>query len=107
MEQLRHKHGSSDYRSATPTMRGVLVKAVSETANAAYMPPLRAWAEAGNPVELVWGENDREASLAGVRAGLEGVESEHVTVVPGAGHLIGPQMASEVRAAILRHRSEL
>ena len=48
-----------------------------------------------------------EASLAGVRAGLEGVESERVTVVPGAGHLMGPQLASEVRAAILRHRAEL
>jgi hypothetical protein len=30
----------------------------------------------------------------------------HVTVVPGEGHLIGPQLASEVRAAILRHRPE-
>jgi pimeloyl-ACP methyl ester carboxylesterase len=107
MEQLRRKHGSSDYRSATPTMRGVLVKAVSETANAVYMPPLRAWAEAGKPVELVWGEEDGEASLAGVRAALDGVASARVTVVPGAGHLIGPQLASEVRAAILRRRAEL
>jgi hypothetical protein len=107
MEQLRRKHGSSDYRSASPTMRGVLVRAVPETASAVYMPPLRAWAAAGNPVELVWGEGDREASLAGLRAGLDGVASVRVTVVPGAGHLIGPQLAGEVRAAILRHRPEL
>jgi len=106
MEQLRRDHGSSDYRNASPTMRGVLVKAVNETASAAYMPPLREWARAGKPVELVWGEDDKEAPLAGVWAGLEGVASVRITVVPGAAHLIGPQLASEVRAAILRHRPE-
>jgi pimeloyl-ACP methyl ester carboxylesterase len=106
MEQLRRTHGSSDYRNASPIMRGVLVKAVNETANAAYMPSLRAWAGEGNPVELVWGEDDKEAPLAGVATRLEGAASVHVTVVPGAGHLIGPQLASEVRAAILRHRAE-
>jgi pimeloyl-ACP methyl ester carboxylesterase len=106
MEQLRRKHGSSDYRNASPTMRGVLVKAVNETASAAYIPPLRAWAGAGNPVELVWGEDDKVAPLAGVRERLEGVASVQVTVVPGAGHLIGPQLASEARAAILRQRAE-
>jgi pimeloyl-ACP methyl ester carboxylesterase len=106
MEQLRREHGSSDYRNASPTMRGVLVKAVNETASAAYMPPLRAWAGAGNPVELVWGDDDKVASLAGVKAGLDGVASVRATVVPGAGHLIGPQLASEVRAAVLRHRAE-
>jgi pimeloyl-ACP methyl ester carboxylesterase len=106
MEQLRSKHGSSDYRNASPIMRGALVKAVNETANATYMPPLRAWAGSGKPLELVWGEGDREASLAGVSEGLDGVASVRVTVVPGAGHLIGPQLASEVRAAILRHRPE-
>jgi pimeloyl-ACP methyl ester carboxylesterase len=107
MEQLRREHGSSDYRNASPTMRGVLVKAVNETAGAAYMPLLRAWAGAGKPVELVWGEDDKEASLAGVTTLLEGAASVHVTVVPGEGHLIGPQLASEVRAAVLRHRPEL
>jgi pimeloyl-ACP methyl ester carboxylesterase len=107
MERLRRKHGSTDYRNASPMMRGVLVKAINETASAAYLPPLRAWAGAGNPVELVWGERDKEALLAGVQEGLDGLTSVRVTVVPGAGHLIGPQLASEVRAALLRHRPEL
>ena len=53
-------------------MRGVLVKAVGETAGAAYMPPLRAWAADGGALELVWWERDPEASLAGVLAGLDG-----------------------------------
>jgi pimeloyl-ACP methyl ester carboxylesterase len=106
MEQSRREHGSSDYRNASPKMRGVLVKAVNETASAACMPPLRAWAGAGNPVELVWGEDDKVAPLAGVKARLEGVASVRETVVAGAGHLIGAQLASEVRAAVLRHRAE-
>ena len=66
MEQLRQKHGSDDYRQASPVMRGVLVKAASETASAAYVPSLRAWASVGGPVELVWGERDEQASFAGV-----------------------------------------
>src|SRR6202020_1125891 len=85
MERLRRKHGSTDYRNASPMMRGVLVKAIDETANAAYIPPLRAWAGAGNAVELVWGEGDKEASLAGVREGLDGTPDVRVTVVPGVG----------------------
>jgi pimeloyl-ACP methyl ester carboxylesterase len=106
MEQLRREHGSSDYRNASPVMRGVLVNAVKETAGASYMGPLRAWAGAGKPVELVWGEDDQEASVAGVTARLEGAPSVRVTLVAGAGHLIGPQLASAVRAAALRHRAE-
>jgi pimeloyl-ACP methyl ester carboxylesterase len=106
MEQLRRKHGSDDYRNASPTMRGVLVKAVRETANATYMRPLQAWASEGKPVELVWGETDRDASLAGVKPFVEGLASVRVTVVPGAGHLIGQALASELRAALLRHRPE-
>jgi pimeloyl-ACP methyl ester carboxylesterase len=104
MERLRRNHGSSDYRNASPTMRGVLVKAVRETASAAYIPPLRAWAGDGNALELVWGASDREAPLAGVTSGLDGVPGTRLTVVAGAGHLIGPQLAGEVRAALLRHR---
>ena len=38
MERLRQKYGSEDYRRASQIMRGVLVKAVAETAQAAYVP---------------------------------------------------------------------
>jgi hypothetical protein len=85
-------------------MRGVLVKAVGETAEAAYIPPLRQWASDGGAVELVWWERDSEASLAGVLAGLDGLTSPRATVVPGSGHLMSREMVGQVRSALLRHR---
>jgi pimeloyl-ACP methyl ester carboxylesterase len=85
-------------------MRGVLVKAVNETARGAYLPLLRAWASEGKPVELVWGEHDDQASLAALRPVVDDLPSVTVTVVPGAGHLITPAAAAQVRAAVLRHQ---
>jgi len=104
MEKLRRKHGSDDYRQASPVMRGVLVKAVGETASAAYLPSLRAWAAAGKPLELVWWERDQQASLDGVLSGLGGLPAARATVVPGTGHLVSREMVGEIRAALLRHQ---
>lgn len=104
IEQLRRQYGSDEYKRATPVMRGVLVKAVGETAGAAYIPPLRQWASDGGAVELVWWEHDPEASLAGVLAGLDGLTSPRATVVPGSGHLMSREMVGQVRSALLRHR---
>jgi pimeloyl-ACP methyl ester carboxylesterase len=106
MERLRQKYGSDDYRRATPTMRGVLVKAVAETAGAAYMPVLRDWVLGGGRLELVWGENDQVAPLVGPESGLAGPPGVpvEITVVPGAGHLINAALADQLRAALARHR---
>jgi pimeloyl-ACP methyl ester carboxylesterase len=118
IEQLRRRHGSDEYRRASPVMRGVLVKAVGETAGAAYIPPLRQWAAGGGALELVWWERDPEASLDGVLKGLDGVltgldgvptgldglTSPRATVVPGSGHLLNREMVGEVQAALLRHQ---
>ena len=98
MEQLAPKHGSDDYRQASPVMRGVLVRAASETASAAYVPPLRPWASDGGAVELVWGERDTEASFAGVIAQLDGVESRHPHGRPGSWPSHEPEMVGK-RAA--------
>jgi pimeloyl-ACP methyl ester carboxylesterase len=112
MERLRLKHGSEDYRRASQVMRGVLVKAVAETAGAAYVPALRSWAAAGRALELVWGEHDTVASLAGLERALEGLLTTapattapvRITVVRAAGHLMTPPVVAELRAALLRHR---
>jgi pimeloyl-ACP methyl ester carboxylesterase len=111
MEQLRRRHGSDEYRRASPVMRGVLVKAVNETASAAYIPPLRQWVAGGGALELVWWERDPEASLQGVLSGLNGSNGSaspqpgpNVRTVPGLGHLINNELVAEVRAALLRHR---
>jgi pimeloyl-ACP methyl ester carboxylesterase len=106
MERLRQKYGSDDYRRATPTMRGVLVKAVAETAGATYMPVLREWVFGGGLLELVWGENDQVAPLVGPEASLA-VPPEapvEITVVPGSGHLINAALADQLRAALARHQ---
>jgi pimeloyl-ACP methyl ester carboxylesterase len=106
MERLRQKYGSEDYRQADEVMRGVLVKAVAETAQSAYVPALRSWAPRGGALELVWGERDRETSLsAALRALARPPEvAASVTVVTDAGHLINKELAEQVRAAVLRHR---
>jgi len=104
MEKWRQKSGSDDYRRATPLMRGVLVKAVGETRAEGYTAALRDWATNGRPLELVWGENDTAASLDGVLALLARPPAigTRVTLVPGAGHLIGPRTATALREALGR-----
>lgn len=104
MERLRRSHGSDEYKRASPIMRGVLVKAVGETADAAYIPPLRQWAADGGALELVWWERDPEASLAGVLKGLNGLTPRQPTVVPGSGHLMSRELVGEIRAALRRHQ---
>ena len=61
-------------------MRGVLVKAVAETARAAYMPAVRSWAGAGRPLELVWGERDTVTLLK------EANDGEWTVVLPRVPH---------------------
>jgi hypothetical protein len=96
MEALRRRYGSEDYRRATPTMRGVLVESVGETASCAYAPVLVAWARRGGRLALVWGEEDRVASLEGALSSLAeaGVAVADKTVVAGAGHILGPSLHS-------------
>jgi pimeloyl-ACP methyl ester carboxylesterase len=105
MEELRQRHGSDDYRRASATMRGVLVKAVAETASSAYLGVLRRWVPAGGALELVWGEHDAVASLAGLLEALARPPRvpAKVTVVRGAGHLISAEVAEALRAAVLGH----
>ena len=104
MERLRRRYGSEDYRRASPVMRGVLVKAVGETADGTYVTLLRSLSSEGKPVELVWGEHDDQAPLGPLGVLVEALPSVSLTVVPGAGHLMTPALAAEIRAAVLRHQ---
>lgn len=97
MEALRQRYGSEDYRTAVGTMRGVLVKAVNET----YEEPLAAFP---GPIELVWGEDDDQASVAVARAAMASCVRPQLTVVPGVDHFT-PQHAPEaLRSALAAHR---
>lgn len=104
MAALRRRHGSADYQQASDRMRAVLVKSVVETRAGSYLGPLREWARRGGALELVWGAEDKDASLAGLLEALSAMPALEPTVrvVPGAGHLLVGDLAKEVREAVLR-----
>jgi pimeloyl-ACP methyl ester carboxylesterase len=97
MERLRHRHGSADYRAASGVMRQVLVRTVNER----YEEEL---AQVRCPVELVWGDDDRDAPLAVARLAQARLRCGALTVCPGAGHLTPLTAAAALRTAALRHR---
>jgi pimeloyl-ACP methyl ester carboxylesterase len=101
MERLRQRYGSADYRAADPLMRGVLVKAVTETAQGGYLPLLANFA---GPVELVWGADDDQAPVGGMRLAAERRPDATVTVLDGVGHFTPRHGVEALRQALLRHR---
>jgi pimeloyl-ACP methyl ester carboxylesterase len=97
MEAQRQRHGSQDYKAATPTMRGVLVKAVNET----YEVPLAAYP---GPIELVWGDNDDQAPIEVAEAARASCQQPALTTCPGAGHFVPLKAPGCLRDAIFRHQ---
>jgi pimeloyl-ACP methyl ester carboxylesterase len=98
LERLRQRYGSADYRAATGVMRQVLVRTVNERYD-------QVLARVACPVELVWGDDDRETPLAVARLAGERLQDATLTVCPGAGHLTPLTAAPALRAAALRrHR---
>jgi pimeloyl-ACP methyl ester carboxylesterase len=100
MEALRQRYGSSDYRSASGVMREVMVKAVNET----YEAPFAAFP---GPVELIWGEDDREVPVVVATRAQTLRSGVSLTVCPGTAHLVPTEAPSRLRDVILRHRPEL
>src|SRR5438105_9603308 len=79
-DRLRARFGSSDYRQASPLMRRVLVKAVTEDLGEAARA-IRI------PVLLIYGDQDRDASAdIGMRLNALMPQSRLV-VLRGFGHL--------------------
>ena len=97
LERLRHRYGSADYRAATGVMRQVLVRTVNERYD-------KVLAQLECPVELVWGDDDREAPLAVAKLAGQRLHHATLTVSPGGGHLTPLTAAPALRAAALRHR---
>jgi pimeloyl-ACP methyl ester carboxylesterase len=99
MEDLRRRHGSSDYRAATGVMRGVLVRAVNES----YADQLAALT---CRVELVWGEDDDQAPLGVAEAAMAHTAQASLTRCPG-GHFLPITAPGCLRQALDRQRSLL
>jgi pimeloyl-ACP methyl ester carboxylesterase len=79
MEALRQKHGSTDYRAATPVMRTVLVKVVAES----YDDELR---RLQCPTALVWGARDTVVPVAVADAAVAITPDAELTVLDDADH---------------------
>lgn len=94
LEKQRQKYGSRDYKAASGTMRGVMVRTVNED-YAADLALVRV------PVRMVWGENDTEAPMALGRSASELIDGATFRVVEGGGHLLEGDVASAVREELL------
>ena len=95
MEELRNSRGSADYRAATGVMRDTLVRVVNQDA-AALLPKLQV------PIELVWGEEDREVSVQIAVAAAGMAPHARLTRLPGTGHDTPLEAPNALRAALLR-----
>ncbi len=95
LESARSRYGSADYRSAHGVMREVLVRLVNET----YDDVLAA---IECPVELVWGEDDREVPPSVAEGITARVRHANLTLCPGVGHLLPLERPAELRAAVDR-----
>jgi pimeloyl-ACP methyl ester carboxylesterase len=73
------QRGSADYRSASGTMRGTLVRIVNEDLRA-LLPSLRM------PVLLIWGERDTETPIDDGRLMERLIPDAGLVVFEGAGH---------------------
>lgn len=95
LESARQRYGSRDYREAEGVMRAVLVKALADD----YMPPLRRITA---HVELVWGENDSAAPVAGAAAAARVLGDAHLRLLPGIGHMVPIEAPEALRLALGR-----
>ncbi len=95
MERARQRYGSADYRAAQGIMRDVLVRLVNERYDDAL-------AAVRCPVELVWGDDDADVPVDSARALAAALPQAHLTVCPGAGHLLPVTAPAELRAAVER-----
>jgi pimeloyl-ACP methyl ester carboxylesterase len=73
------QRGSEDYRAATGTMRGTLVRLVNDDLHA-LLPRVAA------PVLLIWGDKDVETPLADGRTMERLIRDAGLVIFEGAGH---------------------
>ncbi|NDV69499.1 alpha/beta fold hydrolase [Dysgonomonas sp. 25] len=79
IEAYRNKAGSSDYNSASPMMKKVLIKVVNEDLRH-FMPKIEA------PTLLLWGENDTATPVKDAQKMEKLIKGSGLVVFKGAGH---------------------
>jgi pimeloyl-ACP methyl ester carboxylesterase len=94
LERMRRRYGSADYRAASPTLRGVLVRVVNETYDEA-LDAVRC------PVRLVWGADDEPAPAEAARRAAERLgERGQLHVLEGHGHFVTRTAPDALRRAL-------
>ncbi len=79
LENYRNRHGSADYRAASPMMRQVLVKVVNEDL-APLLPLVK------QETLLIWGENDDATPLSDGKQMEREMPDAALVTLPNAGH---------------------
>lgn len=79
LESYKSRHGSADYRSASPIMRQTLVKLVNEDFRA-LMPQIH------NPALLIWGSEDKATPIEDARIFEKLLKDAGLVEIKGAGH---------------------
>ena len=79
VEKMQKKHGSADYRNATPLMRQVLVKAVNEDLT-------NLLSNIKVPTLLVWGDQDTATPLEDARVMEKLIPDAGLVVLKNTGH---------------------
>lgn len=79
LEKYKSRHGSADYRSASPIMRRTLVKLVNEDFTP-LMPGIK------NPSLLIWGTEDTATPISDARIFESLLPDAGLVEVKGAGH---------------------
>jgi pimeloyl-ACP methyl ester carboxylesterase len=95
LERARKRYGSADYLAAQGVMRDILVRLTNET----YSEQL---ARISCPLEMVWGDDDKEAPLPVAQAVASSVSGSILTVCPGAGHMTPLTVPHMLRRAVDR-----
>lgn len=101
IEAARARHGSADYRAASPMMRATMSLSVNDDL-CHFMPSIKA------PTLLLWGENDTATPLRDARRMERLIPDTGLVIFPGAGHysfLDAPAHFAAVLSSFLSSRS--
>ena len=79
VEKMQKKHGSADYRNATPLMRQVLVKAINEDLT-------NLLSNIKVPTLLIWGDHDTATPLEDAKIMEKLIPDAGLVVLKNTGH---------------------
>ncbi len=92
----RERLGSSDWRAASPTMKGVLSRVISED----LFAEIRRLTQ---PTLLLWGENDMVVPVAAARKMQSLIAGSRLEILSGAGHYCFLDRPGETLALVWEH----